>query len=83
MEEEQGFFQKLIANTQNLLSKTGDFATSIANKTSAVAGTISNSTQNFANGVVEKTNAVSSTITSAPTMIANQAGNLIDKGVAM
>lgn len=83
MEEEQGFFQKLVANTQNLLSKTGDFATSIANKTSAVAGTISNSTQNFANGVVEKTNAVSSTITSAPTMIANQAGNLIDKGVAM
>ncbi|MDO4714136.1 MAG: hypothetical protein Q4B28_05895 [bacterium] len=81
--EEKSFFQKLIANTQNLLNKTSEISSTIVNKTQNIAGSISNTTQNMANKIVEKTTAVSSTITNAPNMIAGQANTLIDKGIAM
>lgn len=71
-QQELWFFQKLVASTQNLL-----------NKTTSVANSITSTTSNIAGKITENTNAVAGVITSAPTMVANQATHLINKGVDM
>lgn len=84
--KESSFFDKLVANTQGLLNKTQELATSIADKTSTFSEglvkttqNVTSTVQNVSNSVISTTTNAAQTIASAPQNIANTVGSIAEQ----